>query len=102
MSTKRVSMNKRQNEKIEQLQKEILEGKTNAERINKSHEKFGVERAYKCSEANREIVEKESCKGMVQTSDGLLFTKKSFRNSSEAQAQTTKEVQKKITEERKK
>ena len=60
MSTKRVSMNKRENEKIEQLQKEILEGKTTAERINKSHKKFGVERgvAYKCTEANKKVIQK--------------------------------------------
>src|SRR5210317_298862 len=101
--TKRIS-NKKKTEKIKQLEKEILEAKTSAEKLKKTHELFelinGV--AYKCTEENKEEVQKESCKGMKQTSDGLLYTNKPFRNSSELRAQMTPELQKKITEVRKK
>jgi len=87
ISNKRISMNKKESEKIEQLKKEILEAKTPSERINKTHKKFKAEQsvAWKTNlEVNQRVVEKESCKGMKQTSDGLLYTKKAFRNSSEA------------------
>src|SRR6056300_1484170 len=101
--TKRIS-NKKKTAKIKQLEKEILEAKTSAERLKKTHELFellnGV--AYKCTKENKEEVQKESCKDMSQTSDGLLFTNKPFRNSSELRAQMTPELQKKYTEERKK
>src|SRR6056300_1464242 len=75
ISTKRISMNKKESEKIEQLKKEILEAKTPSERINKTHKKFEAEQsvAWKTNlEVNQRVVEKESCKGMKQTSDGLL------------------------------
>src|SRR6056300_1392767 len=61
---------------------------------------YGV--SYKCTEANKEVVQKESCKDLKQTRNGLLFTNKTFRNSSEYRAQMTPEVRKMIAEERKK
>ena len=104
LSTKRIS-NKKKTEKITRLNKEILEAKTSTEKLKKTHELFqlinGV--AWKTNlEENKEEVQKESCKGMKQTSDGLLYTNQPFRNSSELRAQMTPELQKKITEERKK
>src|SRR5210317_1155524 len=42
-STKRISINKKESKKIEQLKKEILEAKTSSERINKTHKKFEAE-----------------------------------------------------------
>src|SRR5210317_2182413 len=103
ISTKRMSKKKKENERIKQLEKEILEAKTPAERLKKTHEKFEIENgvSYKCTEANKEVVQKESCKDLKQTSDGLLFTNKTFRNSSEYQAQMTPEVRKMIAEEQK-
>src|SRR5210317_998625 len=94
ISTKRISKNKKENERIKQLEKEILEAKTPSERLKKTHEKFEIENgvSYKCTEANKEVVQKESCKDLKQTSDGLLFTNKTFRNSSEYRAQMTPEV----------
>src|SRR6056300_1295964 len=103
LSTKRIS-NKKKTAKIKQLEKEILEAKTSAEKLKKTHELFelinGV--AWKCTEENKEEVQKESRKDLKKTSDGLLFTNEPFRNSSEAQAQMTPEYQKKITKEQKK
>src|SRR6056300_649427 len=105
ISTKRISKNKKENERIKQLEKEILEAKTREERINKTHQKFEAEHgvAWKTNlEANKEVVQKKTCKDLKQTSDGLLFTNKTFRNSSEYRAQMTPEVRKMIAEEQKK